>query len=219
MRMRVAHDVETTVTPTPRVLEMAAMFGLGVDGSKSMTIVPHVEIDLPLERGAVALITGPSGGGKSTLLRLVGEMCGEAGRAVLDLDALPAPAEISLVDVFDLPLAEAAALLARVGLSDAFVMLRRPRELSDGQRHRLRLAQLMHEAEALGAPAVVLADEFSATLDRMTAKVIARQARRWTTRTGHALIAATTHDDLLEALEPDVLIWKGFGDEMEVMAR
>ena len=38
-------------------------------------------------------------------------------------------------------------LLSLVGLGDAFVMLRRPRELSDGQRARLRIAQAIELAE------------------------------------------------------------------------
>ena len=32
-------------------------------------------------------------------------------------------------------------------------------------------------------------------------------------------IAASAHDDLLEGLEPDVLVWKGLNDQIEVVTR
>jgi hypothetical protein len=129
------------------------------------------------------------------------------------------------------------------GLGDAFVMLRCPCQLSDGQRYRLRLAQTIALAEhgegepagnadagaaavtgqaplpGAGVGAIVIADEFGATLDRLTAKNIARSMRRWTHRTGHTLVCATTHDDLLEALDPDVLVYRGLDEGIEVVTR
>jgi ABC-type ATPase with predicted acetyltransferase domain len=121
-------------------------------------------------------------------------------------------------------------------------MLRRPSELSDGQRYRLRLAQLMQQGE--GAPAhtpdgagstsdpaisakqraaspraIVLADEFGATLDRQTASALARNIRKWTTRSKTCFIAATTHDALLEPLMPDVLVETHGPGEVEVLTR
>ena len=67
---------------------------------------------------------------------------------------------------------------------------------------------------------LILADEFGATLDRLTAAVIARNIRKWTRRNRHiCFIAATTHDDLLESLDPDVLIEKHLGSEIDVLSR
>ncbi|MCH7601193.1 MAG: hypothetical protein IIB54_00345, partial [Planctomycetes bacterium] len=163
--------------------------------------------------------TGSSGGGKSTLLRLIGEACQDQNLTVLHFDELPELRDESLVDVFDLPLDQTLAILAQVGLGDAFVMLRRPCELSDGQYHRLKLAQLMHIVGQSNAPSIVLADEFGATLDRLTATIIATTVRLWVRRTGCTFICATTHDDLLEALEPEMLIWVGPGGSMEVLSR
>ena len=145
--------------------------------------------------------------------------CKEIGHRVVRFDSLPPLPSVSLVDVFDDDLQATMSMLARAGLSDAFVMLRKPEELSDGQRYRLTLAQLMHEAGKAKRPVVVLADEFGATLDRLTAKIIARNIRKWIDREGHTFVCATTHDDLLEALQPDVLLWKGFNQELEVVYR
>ena len=142
----------------------------------------------------------------------------------LDFAALPEPADRPLVESLDdgrADLERVLGWLSLAGLNDAFVMLRRPSELSDGQRYRFRLARCMALAErgTPGGLVVVLADEFGAALDRTTAAVLARNVRRWVTRRGVVFLAATTHDDLLEPLEPDVLVVKALGAGIEVLTR
>jgi ABC-type ATPase with predicted acetyltransferase domain len=227
--------------PTPRVLRVAAMFGLGADESRTLSVIPPIVLDLQPHQ--LVFITGPSGGGKSTLMRLIAEaLDGRTGIHVLRLDDLPTLPDRPLVDCLAVreqagdrleglgsdddaapALARALEFLSLAGLSDAFVMLRRPAELSDGQRARLRLAQMLdlvaRPAERAAELTVILADEFGATLDRITAHSIARTLRHWTRRHPVCLIAATTHDDLLEPLDPDLLIEKGLGDAIEVATR
>ena len=216
-RVKLEHSVATAVEPSARVMETAAMFGLGVDERRSIRVVPPCEIPLPA--GGVVFVTGPSGGGKSTILHLIGRHVEADGARVIRFEALPELGDRPLVDVFKTSLGETTALLAMAGLGDAFVMLRKPSELSDGQRYRLRLAQTIDLAQRESSGVVILADEFAATLDRQTAQVIARNVRRWTSKTAHTFVAATTHDDLLEALEPDVLVSKGLGDQLQVLTR
>jgi ABC-type ATPase with predicted acetyltransferase domain len=231
VRIEVEASMRTAVRPSRRVCEVAAMFGLGVDERRTVQLVPRTT--LTLGPGRVVFVTGASGGGKSTLLRLIGrELRTRAGSKVIEFDGLGEPADRPLVELFeDGPLDEALRWLSLAGINDAFVMLRRPAELSDGQRYRLRLARAMaateEAASADGAvdgsgarcPKAVLADEFGATLDRPTAQVIARNARRWASRSGVCLVAATTHDDLLEALDPDTLIVQHPGERMEVLEK
>jgi len=213
---------DTAVRPSRRVFQTAAMFGLGVDETHRLTIVPPTTIDL--QPGEIVFITGPSGGGKSTVLRAIARQARSLKMHVMAFDDLPELDDAPLVDVFDLPLEQATSLLAMAGLADAFVMLRRPAELSDGQRYRLRLAQAMHLAHQQSSTRawqhiVILADEFGATLDRLTARIMARNVRKWVKRQPLTFVCATTHDDLLEALQPDVLIYKGLGDELECIRR
>jgi uncharacterized protein len=204
-----------------RVLETAAMFGLGVDRQRTLTIIPHRTISIRIP--GIAFITGPSGGGKSTLLRMLREQCAQRGLQPLELSGLDPPdASTPIVDAVGATLERAHGFLARVGLADAFALLRRPAELSDGQRYRFEMARLIERAEALaaaGCSAALIVDEFGALLDRATANTIARNLRKWIDSTNHLLICATTHDDLLESLQPDVLIWKGLGAEMEICSR
>jgi ABC-type ATPase with predicted acetyltransferase domain len=59
-------------------------------------------------------------------------------------------------------------------------------------------------------------DEFAATLDRDTAKIVAYNLQKLAHQQGKAVLAATTHTDLFEDLNPSVHIHKRFGKEMTV---
>jgi len=195
--IEVALSLPTAVEPSPHVAQVAALFGLGLDGQRSLTVVPPTT--LTLRGGEVVFVTGLSGSGKSCLLRLIEQKLGEVGGGdgdgdeaslpdgggvgVIRFDHLPALADRPLVDCFGaMPLERVLAVLSLAGLNDAFVMLRRPGELSDGQRYRLRLAQTMAMVEQSDAQGwwVILADEFGGTLDRVTAHVLGRNVRKWT---------------------------------------
>lgn len=249
------HDVLSQARPTDRTMEIAAMFGLSLDGTQRHTIIPPIQ--LPLAPGRIVFITGVSGGGKSTLLRLIRQAFSKddltptealeedpcsTPPAVVCSESLPPLPDLALVDALahpqagpclDAPVDPSAATrlppisleqvchwLSLAGLNDAAVMLRKPEQLSEGQRHRLRLAQAMAIAERRPEHwALLLVDEFGSTLDRVTAVGLARSLRRWISQSRVCLIAATTHDDLLEALQPDVLVELSPGGGCEVHQR
>jgi ABC-type ATPase with predicted acetyltransferase domain len=214
--------------PSSRMLHVASMFGLSLEPGASTPLIPPTTITL--RPGQVVFITGASGGGKSTLLRLIAEATADHPRihpiAFDAFDAGHANHETPLIDAVDdgrLPMEAAMELLSLAGLNDARVMLRRPSELSDGQRHRYQLARAMAEVACLPSAddmlPLLLADEFTATLDRTTAAALARNVRKWVTRSQLCFIAATTHDDLLEPLEPDVLVEKPLGAGLKLSIR
>lgn len=208
--------------PTPDVARVAAMFGLGVDATREITVLPRCTVTL--RPGRLIFVTGPSGSGKSTLLRCLHEsLQSRCDADACDFHTLPALPDRPLVDALPVDaLEDRLRLLSIAGLGDAPVMLRRPNELSDGQRYRLRFAHAMAVAETHAGAGLlaVLADEFGATLDRRTAANIATQLRKWVRRQpGVCFVCATTHDDLLEPLEPDVLIEVPLGEAVHIHER
>ncbi|MBX3442905.1 MAG: hypothetical protein KF774_10905 [Planctomyces sp.] len=188
-------------TPTVRAAEVMDHFGIGLSQDR---LVLADRLELPIRPGHVVLFSGPSGSGKSTLLRETAARLSAAGTSgegpanVLTLDDLSLPDQL-LIDALPGTAAEAMQLLSQCGLAEPRLMLRTPAELSDGQRFRFRVALAVAQR-----PAWVLADEFTATLDRTLAKVLSFNVRRLADRTGIGFLAATTHEDVADDLQPDL---------------
>jgi hypothetical protein len=108
-------------------------------------------------------------------------------------------------------MADAIRLLSVAGLSDAYLYIRKPSELSDGQRYRFRLAKLIE-----GDADVWVADEFGAVLDRVTAKIVAWNLAKVARAHGKTLIVATTHTDLREELAPSLTVTKRFHERIKI---
>jgi hypothetical protein len=120
-------------------------------------------------------------------------------------------ADKPLIETVGETVEEGLELLSKVGLNDAFLFLRTYNQLSDGQKYRYRIAKLIESGRQWW-----LMDEFAATLDRDTAKIVAFNLQKFARQQGKAVIAATTHSDLFEDLAPDVLVQKRFGKEIQV---
>jgi ABC-type ATPase with predicted acetyltransferase domain len=192
-----------------RARRVAGMFGVK-EGTKfaiencQLSIANCVE----LRAGTVTLVTGASGGGKSMLLRELRAMHGD--RAWVDVGQIEL-ADVPVVDCFESDeLVEVLMMLGRVGLGEVWTYLRTPAELSEGQRWRLRLALGLWRLR--GKRGVLVADEFCAVLDRITAKVVSRCLRKTIDgEQGVAAVVASSHDDLQVALRPEVVVRCDFG--------
>lgn len=197
----------SSVERTPRVLEIAEGFGLGLT-DKEFVIYDNLEVEvIP---GDVVYITGQSGSGKSLLLRDLCTQMRAEGFKVADLNEVVLE-EKPVIELVGKTIGEATDLLAKVGISDAWIYIRKPSELSDGQRYRLKLALVM-EADA----DVWVADEFGAVLDRVTARIVAFSMAKVARRQGKTLIVATTHSDMLDELAPSLFIQKRFREKVDV---
>jgi uncharacterized protein len=162
----------------------------------------------PPGAGEILLIGGHSGAGKSTLLRqVIGRL--PRGRIVrLDRLHLPDEPAVDLVPLTDVE--DRLGLLSRVGLAEVYSWLRRPGELSDGQRWRLRLA--IGLARARGRAATLVCDEFASALDTLTALLVCRLMRRMLgVESGLSAILVTGREELYPALAPERIAWCDFG--------
>jgi ABC-type ATPase with predicted acetyltransferase domain len=198
----------TEVERTDRVLEIAEAFGLGLD-DKEFVVFDNQPIEI-LE-GDVVYVNGQSGSGKSTVLRELQACFALGGTNIADIDKVPL-LDKPLIDQIGATTTEALNLLSIAGLNDAYLFIRKPAELSDGQRYRFRLAKLIES----GAK-VWFADEFLAVLDRTTAKVIAFNLQKIARKMGATLIVATTHTDMVADLAPTLLIEKKYREKIKIV--
>lgn len=208
MEYRINVSFTTRTTRTTRVMEIAESFGLGME-EKEFTL--YDDLPLNIEAGDVVYITGQSGSGKSVVLRELQNLMKTAGMPVLSIDDIVFDNERPVIDQIGRTTAEALSLLSMAGLNDAYLFIRKPSELSDGQRYRLRIAKLIESGCGVWA-----ADEFGAVLDRVTAQVVASNLQRAARSCGAVVLVATTHEDLLSALRPDVTITKHYKERVKV---
>lgn len=198
----------SNVKRSERVLEIAEAFGLGLD-DKEFVVFDNQPLDI--ERGDIVYVTGQSGSGKSTVLRELCKQMEESGLSVADIDQVEL-LDKPLIDQIGKSTSEALSLLSVAGLNDAYLFVRSPKELSDGQRYRFRLAKIIESGADVWA-----ADEFLAVLDRVTAKVIAYGLQKAARKFGATLIVATTHTDMVNDLAPNLFIDKRYREKIVVV--
>ncbi len=196
MHLNVAYNFLPRTSST-RVSQVMDHFG--IDFEQGAHVVAS-NLELPVAAGQIVLFTGASGSGKSSLLRAVQSQLAidQPQARVVDLDTLDLGNRL-LIDALLLPVDETMQLLSSCGLGEAHLMLRTPAELSEGQRYRYRLALALSQR-----PDWIVADEFTATLDRTLAKAVAFNLRRVAHRSSVGCLLATTHEDVADDLAPDL---------------
>jgi putative ABC transport system ATP-binding protein len=201
-----------------------------------------------LREGEQLAMEGASGSGKTTLLHLIAgiltpdsgriviageEMTalGEAGRDSLRartigyvfqtfnlLQGYTALENVMLGQMFGRGADESRAreLLARVGLADRLNY--RPRQLSAGQQQRVAVARAL-----ANRPKLVLADEPTGNLDRMSAREALTLIRQACSENGAALLLVSHDQDVLSQFDQvvrlDTINRAGLADEELLAAR
>jgi N-acetylglutamate synthase-like GNAT family acetyltransferase len=135
------------------------------------------------------------------------------GEEAVELNDLQVDPEETLIEGVGKDVKVAVEILSLCGLNDAFLFLRRFKELSDGQKYRYKLAKLVDHREK----AVWVVDEFCASLDRVMARVVAHLFQKVARKLGKTVVVATAHEDLLEDFQPDLIVRKGFEGDVEVI--
>lgn len=205
---RLARTFHRNVELTEKVLTVMRMFG--VDLKRLRESGSSHECQVRLQDGDICYITGASGAGKSVLL-------GELQNAVssdesVNLDEIELEDDRSLIDCFSGDCLETLKTLSKSGLNDVFTVLNQPRYLSDGQKYRFRLAKALSTERK-----IIFADEFCSALDRISAAVIAYNIRKFADHNGTIFVLASSHDDIMSDLQPDVVIVKHLNGETEVI--
>ena len=188
------------------------------------------EISLSVEAGAHLTITGPSGSGKSSLLKLLAALVSPSsgrivyqGRDLEDLDPVAYRREVSYCfqqpllfgqtvrdnmafpfEIRQLPFDQERVLsaLARLNLGPEF--LEKPiKELSGGEKQRVALVRNL-----LFEPKVLLLDEVSSGLDEQT-KLLLRAFLKDLHQAGVTLIEVTHDQREIEEAEHLVTIVEG----------
>lgn len=138
----------------------------------------------------ILLICGKSGSGKSTILR---EIYGDVKPIEYDHDKC-------VISQFPrLSEEEACDLLSSMGLASVPTWLRKPQELSNGERARLDIAKAIYDANG----GIVVLDEYTSVVNRSAAKSMSFALQRYARQKGLKIIIASCHFDIIEWLQPD----------------
>ena len=193
---------------TNKVSAVMSMFGLTAEQLTERLLTHNCTVQI--KPGDIVYITGPSGSGKSVLLKELEKSVSDSDK--VNLSEIELPGDKTLIDCIEANLLESLRLLSAAGLNDCFCVLNQPANLSDGQKYRFRLAMTLATGKKY-----IFADEFCSELDRITAAVIAYNIHKFAKRAGVTFILASSHEDILLDLAPDVVVVKELSGQTEVI--
>jgi len=186
----------------------------GIDSEYAFSSVIE-NFSLTIEPGDVVLITGASGSGKSTLLKLLTtprnllketlEWSGafpQIKNKMVEVLNVNSFCDLPLIDQLGKDVKEAINLLNSVGLTEAHLYIKKPHQLSDGQRYRFAIAKLCDSKKPIW-----IMDEFASTLNPEMAAIVAKGLRKLAYKYGATVILAAPHVSyFVDSLLPNKLV-------------
>lgn len=194
--MKIKMGVKFNLAPKNPSVMAGRIYGIfGMEPEQGERVyVESFEIDVSAQE--IVLFSGMSGGGKTTCLK---QFLAQTGGVLIN--DITYDQNKMLIEQLGSDERQATEIASYVGLAEAQLFLRYPQELSDGQRYRFILAKAIAEGHK-----IIGADEYCATLDRVTAKTISFNLRKIVDRYGLIFAAATTHSDIIEDLQPNYFV-------------
>jgi ABC-type ATPase with predicted acetyltransferase domain len=192
---------------TDKITSVCRMFGLPIERLKQLRDY-HCQIDI--RPGDIVYITGPSGSGKSVLMKELEKAFPPHVR--INLTQILLPSDRTVIDCIDAELLDSLRMLSITGLNDVFCILNQPCNLSDGEKYRFRLAMALAAGKKY-----VFADEFCSELDRICAASVSFKLRWFANKTDTTFILASSHEDILLDLAPDVLVRRDLSGSSNVI--
>lgn len=158
---------------------------------KQETKIP--DFNLPEAPFGIGLLVGPSGSGKSSILKTLGKV-----------DEVMWDQDTSIADHFE-SYEQAASLLGASGLNSIPTWVRPYHTLSNGEQHRADLSRQIKNNAVI--------DEFTSVVDRNVAKSCSAALSKYVKRNAiEGVILATCHYDVIDWLEPDWVFDCGLGE-------
>ena len=122
--------------------------------------------------------------------------------------------ELPLIDQVGDTIESGIALLNDIGLAEAHLYLKKPWQISDGQRYRFAIARLCDSKRKWW-----IADEFASTLDPLTASIVSKGLRKRAYKYGATVILAAPHiKNFLDSLIPNKLVKLRWGSDADMFS-
>jgi len=198
----------------------------GVDSEQAFSQVIR-NFSLKIEPGDVVMFTGASGSGKSTILRLLTTKMSILRNTIKWSGSFPKINDnnieslsinfnysLALIDQLRISkdISESIALLNFVGLTEAYLYIKKPDQISEGQKYRFAIAKLCDSEKPIW-----IADEFASTLNPEMSAIVSKGLRKLSYKYGATLILAAPHVNyFIDSLLPNKIIRLSWGTATKI---